>query len=62
MGSFVPGIHLAEQFVALVNDAHWTFYSWGELWARHNDRNFKQTLLLRVKARHLAVDPNQVVV
>ena len=62
MGSFVPGIHLVEQLVALMNNAHWTFYSGCQMGACHNDRNFKQTLLFRVKARHFAIDPNQVVV
>ena len=62
VGAFVPGVHLVEQIVALVNDANGTFYSGRQVGARHDDGNFKQALFFWVETGHFTVDPYQVVV
>ena len=60
--ALVPGIHLVELLVALVNHQHRALDARGQVRASHDDGDFKQALFFGVEASHLAIEPDQVLV
>ena len=56
----VPLVHFADQVVALVDHQHRAFNAPGQVGVGDDDRNFNDALPLRVQARHLAIQPDQV--
>ncbi len=62
MCALVPGVHGAEQRIALVNDQHRAFDARHQLWSGHDHRNFNDAFLLRIEPRHLAIEPHQILI
>ena len=62
MRALVPGVHLIEKLVALVNGQHRAFDARRELRASHDHDNFDQSLFVGVKPGHFAVKPDKILV
>ena len=60
--ALVPGVHLVEQLVALVNHQHRAFDARLQMRAGHDDGDLQQALDLGVQAGHFAIEPDQVLV
>lgn len=58
--AFVPGVHLVELGITLVDHKYRAFGAILQIGAGHDDGNFYDALDLRVQARHLAIEPDQV--
>ena len=60
--SLVPGIHLVQQFVRLVNGKHGAFNAGFEARAGHDHSNLQQAVGVGLQAGHFTVQPDQVLV
>lgn len=60
--ALVPGVHLVQQFIALVDHQHRALDAGRQVRAGHDHGDLQQAFLFRVEAGHLAIDPDQVLV
>ncbi|MNL82426.1 hypothetical protein D3C87_2098050 [compost metagenome] len=62
MGALVPGIHLAQQFIGLVDRKNWPLDARLQARSRHDDGDFQQAVGIGLQACHFAIEPDQVLV
>eukprot|EP01136_Pigoraptor_vietnamica_P000384 Opistho-1_new@25631 len=62
VGALVPGVHLVQGFIALVDGEHRAFDAHRQLRVGHHDGDLDDAVGVGVQAGHLQVDPDQVLV
>ena len=62
VGALVPGIHLVQQFIGLVDRKNGPLDARFQARSRHDDGDFEKAVGIGLQAGHFAVEPDQVLV